>query len=293
MSLVELFCHVDDFCQQYEAWAARKQLLRGRRRGPKTNLCASEIMTILIYFHMSHYRDFKAYYLRHVLTHLRPEFPGLVSYSRFVELTPTVLTLLSSYLHTRYGQPTGLAFIDSTPLPVCHNRRIPRHRTFAGLAERGKTSMGWFYGFKLHLVVNECGELLGVRLTPGNIDDRKPVPQLAQRLFGKLFGDKGYLSQPLFDQLLARGVQLITPLRKNMKNRLIPLADRLLARKRALIETINDQLKNISQIAHTRHRSVDNFAVNVVAGLIAYTHQPKKPSLQLSQTDWADLPLLV
>ena len=236
-------------------------------------------MTILIYFHMSHYRDFKAYYLRHVLTHLRAEFPGLVSYSRFVELTPTVLTLLSCYLHTRYGQPTGLAFIDSTPLPVCHNRRIPRHRTFAGLAERGKTSMGWFYGFKLHLVVNECGELLGVRLTPGNIDDRKPVPQLAQRLFGKLFGDKGYLSQPLFDQLLAQGVQLITPLRKNMKNRLIPLADRLLARKRALIETINDQLKNISQIAHTRHRSVDNFAVNVVAGLIAYTHQPKKPSL--------------
>ncbi|MCB0013783.1 MAG: IS982 family transposase, partial [Anaerolineales bacterium] len=79
----------------------------------------------------------------------------------------------------------------------------------------------------------------------------------------------------------------------NMKNRLIPLADRLLARKRALIETINDQLKSISQIAHTRHRSGDNFAVNVVAGLIAYTHQPKKPSLQLSQTDWADLPLLV
>ena len=135
--------------------------------------------------------------------------------------------------------------------------------------------MGWFYGFKLHLVVNECGELLGVRLTPGNIDDRKPVPQLAQRLFGKLFGDKGYLSQPLFDQLLAQGVQLITPLRKNMKNRLIPLADRLLARKRALIETINDQLKNISQIAHTRHRSVDNFAVNVVTGLLRTLISPR------------------
>lgn len=293
MSLVELFCHVDDFCQQYEAWVAHQQLPCGRRRGPKPQLCASEIMTILIYFHISRYRDFKTYYTRHVWKHLRSDFPGLVSYGRFVELTPTVLTLLCSYLHTQFGQVTGLAFIDSTSLPVCHNRRIQRHRTFAGLAGRGKTSMGWFYGFKLHLVVNECGELLGVRVTPGNVDDRKPVPQLTQRLFGKLFGDKGYLSQPLFDQLFARGLQLITPLRKNMKNRLMPLADRLLARKRALIETINDQLKNISQIAHTRHRSVDNFAVNLVAGLIAYTHQPKKPSLQLSQTDWADLPLLV
>ena len=293
MSLIELFCHVDDFCQEYEVRAAQQQLLRGRRRGPKPQLCASEIMTILIYFHISRYRDFKSYYTRHVQGHLRSEFPGLVSYNRFVELTPTVLTLLCSYLHTQFGQVTGLAFIDSTPLPVCHNRRIHRHQTFAALAGRGKTSMGWFYGFKLHLVVNECGELLGVRVTPGNVDDRKPVPQLTQGLFGKLFGDKGYLSQPLFDQLFARGVQLITPLRKNMKNRLMPLADRLLARKRALIETINDQLKNISQVAHTRHRSVDNFAVNLVAGLIAYTHQPKKPSLQLSQTDWADLPLLV
>ena len=241
MSLVELFCHVDDFCQQYKAQAVRKQLPRGRRRGPKPNLCAIEIMTILIYIHSSRYRDFKTYYQRHVLKHRRLEFPGLVSYGRFVELTPTVLTLLCSYLHTQFGQPTGLAIIDSTPLPVCHNRRIQRHRTFASLAGRGKTSMGWCYGFKLHLVVNECGELLGVRETPGNVDDRKPVPQLTQRLFGKLFGDKGYLSQPLVDQLFACGVQLIIPLRKNMKNRLMPLADRLLARKRALIETSNDQ----------------------------------------------------
>ena len=293
MSLVELFCHVDDFCQQYEAHAATQQLAKGRRRGPRPQLSASEIMTILIHFHVCRYRDFKTFYQRHVLTQLRSEFPGLVSYNRFVELTPTVLTLLCSYLGSRFGQVTGIAFIDSTPLPVCHNRRISRHRVFAGLADRGKTSMGWFYGFKLHLVVNDRGELLAVRVTPGNVDDRKPVPQLTKTLVGKLFGDKGYLSQPLFDQLWSRGLKLVTPIRKNMQNRLMPLLDRLLARKRALIETINDQLKNISQIAHTRHRSVSNFAVNLVAGLIAYTHQPKKPSLQLSQTDWADLPLLV
>ena len=141
--------------------------------------------------------------------------------------------------------------------------------------------MGWFYGFKLHLIVNERGELLTFRLTPGNVDDRHPVPRLVRELFGKLFGDKGYLSQSLFEMLFESGIELITNVRKNMNNRLMPLTDKLLLRKRAIIETINDQLKNISQIEHTRHRSVANFLVNLVAGLIAYCHQPKKPSLNL------------
>ena len=195
---------------------------------------------------------------------------------------PVALLPLCAYLHTRLASSRGLAFIDSTPLPVCHNKRIARHKVFAGLAARGKTSMGWFYGFKLHLVVNDCGELLACQITPGNVDDREPVSALSSRLFGKLIADRGYISQALFEQLLDTfGVQLITKLRKNMKNRLMPLMDKLLLRKRAIIESIVDQLKNISQIEHTRHRSVNNFVVNLVCGLIAYCHQPKKPSLQL------------
>lgn len=142
--------------------------------------------------------------------------------------------------------------------------------------------MGWFYGFKLHLIVNDRGELLSLMLTPGNVDDRKPVPNLVEDLFGKLFADKGYISQPLFDRLLQTfNVQLITKLRSNMKNRLLPLADRVLLRKRSIIETIFDQLKNISQIEHSRHRSPTNFLVNVLCGLIAYCHKPLKPSLGL------------
>jgi transposase len=164
---------------------------------------------------------------------------------------------------------------------------------FAGLAAKGKTSMGWFYGFKLHLVVNELGELLAFYLTPGNVDDRRPVPRLAKKLFGKLFGDKGYISQKLVATLFEQDLQLITPIRKNMKNRLLSLQDKLLLRKRALIETINDQLKNISQIAHTRHRSARNFLVNLVAGLIAYTHQEKKPSLNVSTSEQALLPAVI
>lgn len=294
MSLVELFCDVDDFCLAFEQWTASQELgPTGAKPGPKPRLWASEIMTIIIYFHLSHYRDFKAFYKQYVLCHLRSEFPRLVSYNRFVELMPKALLPLCLYLHARFGQVTGISFIDATPVAVCHNRRIHRHKVFATLATRGKTSMGWFYGFKLHLVVNDRGELLAFYLTPGNVDDRQPVPQLAKKLFGKLFADKGYISQKLVAALFEQDLHLVTPIRRNMKNRLIGLEDKLMLRKRAIIETINDQLKNISQIAHTRHRSVQNFLVNLVAGLIAYTHQEKKPSLNLSTSEQALLPAAI
>lgn len=296
-SLLHLFCHVDDFCQVFlPVW--QKQLLASgaRRRQRQRSLAMSEIMTILIHFHQSHYRDFqvkpwlgKAYYCEHVTKHLCPEFPGLVSYQRFVEYIPSALIPLAAYLRQCcLGRCTGISFLDSTPLVVCHNARISQHKVFAGLAKRGKTSTGWFFGFKLHLVFNDRGELLAVLFTPGNVNDRihgvyahdKPVPKLVQKLFGKIFADKGYLSQPLFEYLLQTfNVRLITKLRSNMKNRLLPLADRLLLRKRAIVETIIDQLKNISQIEHSRHRSVFNYLVNLLCGLIAYSHRPMKPSL--------------
>jgi hypothetical protein len=282
-SLLELFVSVDDFCQVFLPFWERKLMQDGsKKRRRAGQLSASEIMTILIYFHQSHYRDFKTYYLDHVCEHLSKEFPHLVSYERFVILIPSVLGPLSAYLKSLYGRCHGISFMDSTALPVCDNHRIHNHKVFAGLAHRGKGSMGWFYGFKLHLVVNDCGELLACQITPGNVDDREPVPTLSKRLFGKLIADRGYISQALFEQLLDTfGVQLITKLRKNMKNRLMPLIDKLLLRKRAIIESIVDQLKNISQIEHTRHRSPINCFINIIAGLLAYCHQPKKPSLNL------------
>jgi len=284
MSLDDWFCDVDDFCRLFLPDGHRQPLQHGeckRRRGSR--LVLSEIMTILVHFHQSHYRDFKAFYLLHVCRHLAGAFPQRLSYHRLVALIPTALVPLCVYLQTRKGQATGISFIDATSLVVCHNRRIHSLQVFKKIARRGKTSVGWFYGFKLHLVVNDCGELLAFQVTPGNTDDRKPVPHLVKGLMGKLFGDRGYISQQLFETLLEQDLQLITKLRKGMKNKLIPLVDKLLLRKRALIETINDQLKNISQIEHTRHRSVVNWMVNLLAGLAAYTHQPKKPSLNLSQ----------
>lgn len=292
-SLLELFVRVDDFCQVFLPAFEQHLLGNGvRQRRRARSLSTSEVMTILIHFHQSHYRNFKAYYCEHVLPHLRNEFPGLVSYTRFVDFIPSALIPLCAYFQQIcLGACTGVSFIDSTSLEVCLNQRIAFHKVFAGLAERGKTSTGWFYGFKLHLVINDRGELLNVLLTPGNVDDRKPVPKLVRRLFGKVFGDKGYISNDLYQLLLNTfGVQLVTKLRSNAKNRL-PMTwnDRVLLRKRAIVESVIDQLKNISQIEHSRHRSVGNFLVNLLCGLIAYAHQPKKPSL--GREAFASLPV--
>ena len=282
MSLLALFCDVDDFCQQWQAQQPKSLPSVSGQRRRQPGLSESEIMTIVIHFHQSGYRDFKDYYTKQVQVQLRSEFPQLVSYSRFVTLMQRVVLLLWAYAQARCGTCTGISFVDSTALRVCTNRRINRHKVFAGLAARGQCSLGWFYGFKLHLVINQHGEVLAFTLTPGNVDDRKPVPKLARALFGKLFGDKGYLSQPLFKTLLEQGLQLITGIKANMKNRLMLMSDKLLLRKRYIIETINDQLKNQSQIEHSRHRSPVNFVVNVLAGLIAYQWQPKKPAINWS-----------
>lgn len=297
ISLLELFCDVDDFCQAFEAELSKKQLesgsglAEGSRRGkpgPKPRLCASEVMTLLIHFHQSSYRDFKAYYQKYVLVQLRAEFPGLVSYQRFIELLPQCLLALCAYLKRCFGPCTGISFVDSTSLKVCHNLRIHSHKVFEGVARRGKNSMGWFYGFKLHFLCNDRGELLSVYFTPANTDDRKGLLHMIQRMknfFGKIFADRGYISQPLVRQLLTEfGLELFTGLKKNMHTTLpARYEDMFLLRKRTIVETITDQLKNISQLEHSRHRSVANFMVNGLCALIAYCHQPKKPSLRREQ----------
>ena len=152
---------------------------------------------------------------------------------------------------------------------------------FDGIAKRGKTSVGWFYGFKLHLAINDRGELLNVALTPGNVDDRKPVPDLLQGQSGQFFGDKGYISKALARQLRDSGIVLVTKFKKKMKNKLMTWADKQLLRKRALIESVIGQLKHLCQIEHSRHRSPTNFMVNLLSGLIAYSNYPKKPSIAI------------
>ena len=291
MSSVEIFYDVDNYCIAFEKNCKSHFLAENTENNDSNfkmikskNLSLSEVMTITIYFHLSNYRTFKAYYKQYVSTVLKPYFPKLVSYNRFVELIQQTLIPLILYMTKfRTGKCTRISFIDSTTLDVCHNRRIHSHKVFKGFAQRGKSSTGWFYGFKLHLVVNDKGEILSFYLTPGNVDDRDPetIEKLTNDLFGKLFGDKGYLSKKISDILYSKGIHLITKLKKNMKNKLMLMEDKILLRKRAIIEAINDHLKNICQIEHSRHRSFTNFIVNIVSGLVAYSFLPKKPSLRL------------
>jgi Transposase DDE domain len=279
-TLILLFCIVDDFCNGFLPQWNKQMLSYGlKKRNRKHQLSVSEIMTIYIHFHQSHYRDFKNYYLHYVCRHLKPLFPKLVSYERFVVLIKSVLVPLCFFMQSLLGQKTGIYFVDSLIIKACHIKREKQHRVFKDLAKKSRSSIGWFFGFKLHLVINDKGEILAFKLTPANVDDRKPVPDLVKNLIGKLVGDKGYISQALFDKLYQQGLQLITRIKKNMKNRLMLLWDKLLLRKRAVIESVNEQLKNISQIEHTKHRSVWNFLANILAALIAYSLQPKKPSI--------------
>jgi hypothetical protein len=288
MELVSLFYIVDEFCKGFEPqWRAHLVSSGAVKRIKPSSLSLSEILTIVIWFHSSNHKTFKQYYTDYVRVYLGADFPRLVSYGRFVELMSDASAPLHFLLLSLLGSPTRVNFIDSTKVVVCDNHRIHRNKVFKGIAARGKSSMGWFYGFKLHLVVNERGELTSFMLTPGNVADNNPKlgAKLCRSLSGKLYGDRGYISKDLFETLWRQGIQLITGIRKNTKNRLLPLWDKLMLRKRNLIETINDQLKNSNQIEHTRHRSPRNFLTNVLAGLVAYQLQPKKPCLHFTKPE--------
>jgi len=287
MNLDQLFTDIDDFCHHVVPSQKSNRLPSEiKKRHRQKCLCESEIMSIVIAYQMSGYRTFKWFYLKHVMVFWQKAFPTLPSYNRFVELMSSCLEPLTAFMQSRCGKSEGIAFIDSTPLCVCDNLRIARHKTFAGVPGRSKSSTGWFYGFKLHFTVNDCGDILSFCLTRGNVDDRTTVLILAKNWFGKLLGDKGYISQKL-TALLAQeyDVELITSIKKNMKSRVLAAFDKLILRKCSIIETINDQLKNVFNLEHSRHRSLTNFALNVVASLVAYSYQEKKPSLNIRRQD--------
>ena len=284
--VTEIYCLADDFCKEF-AVQQEKYMIEDKsrpHRNKPNRMSDAEIMVILILFHSGGFHCFKHYYLEYVCKHLLHLFPQRVSYNRFVELEKEVLLPLAIFIkQVLLGKCTGISFVDSTPLRVCRNQRILIHKTFEGLAEQGKCSMGWFFGFKLHLIINDKGEILNFMLTPGNVDDREPLKQakFLKKIKGKLCADKGYIGQVLFENLFTDGIQLITKVKNNMKNSLMSIADKIPLRKRALIETVNDELKNIAQIEHSRHRSFDNFIANSLSAIAAYCFFEKKPAIDL------------
>lgn len=246
----------------------------------------SEIMTILVMFQLSHYKCFKDFYINSIQEIYQKEFPKLLSYNRFVELMPSAFMPLLVLIHSLKGKETGKYFTDSTKLAVCHNLRINRNKVFKDCAKRGKTSTGWFFGFKLHLIINDKGEIMNFTMTSGNVHDTKVVETLTDKLKGWLFGDRGYVSKSLQESLKKQGLELITTLKKNMQKQILDPLKKHYLKQRGIVETVIDQLKNLMTIDHTRHRSVMNMQVNVLSGLLAYIFKPKKPSVGFKKLNY-------
>ncbi|MBP6892610.1 IS982 family transposase [Candidatus Babeliales bacterium] len=280
--LTQLYCTIDDFCKLLEQELGKKRLLGSEKSRNYFKISLSEIATIAIYYHYSGYKNFKNYYEKKVKIHLKNEFPTAPSYSRIVELKQNIFWFLALFSQAVTSSCTGISIVDSTSLQVCHPRRIYRHKIFKGIAERGKTSIKWFFGFKLHMTINQFGEIISFFITPGNVSDgnQDVLDKITKDMFGKLLADKGYLGR--FKDLYERGITIIHGLRSNMKNQLMSLFDKLLLRQRGIIETVFGILKESFNLEHSRHRSIKGFFINIFTTLIAYAFRPKKPTINLS-----------
>ncbi len=270
LTTIALFCCLDDFARSFEDWEHHRLIPTGRKRRRPGKLSLGEMLFIMVLFHLSPFKTFKDFWIYGVEQKYRPCFGELPTYARFVSLMPRLFIPFCVLLHSLRGTETGIYIADSTKLAVCHNARISRNRVFKGLAARGRSSMGWFYGFKLHVIINHNGEIMAVKITPANTDDREPLEKMVAGLEGKLLGDKGYISKNLFSRLWQRGLHLLTGIRKNMKNHLMPLFDKLLLRNRFIVETLFDKLKSDMGLEHTRHRSATNAFVHILSCLTAY-----------------------
>lgn len=279
--LTRIFCQIDDFCKEFERYKKGNllpSLSPTTQRGPACCLSDSEIMTILILFQSSRWRDFKNYYNSLLNTHHKAAFPTLPSYNRFIAILNRVIFLLILFSQTNLGKRTGIYYIDSTCLPVCHLKRSKRHKTFEEIATYGKTSMGWFFGLKLHIVINDRGELIAFKITRANQHDVKGGESLLETLKGLAFGDKGYIGQELFSRLLKKGLKLITRVRKNMKSPMISALEKQLLKQRNMVETVINHLKHHYHVWHTRHRSIANAMTHLIAAIASYVIEPLKMS---------------
>ena len=292
--VTEIFCTVDDFCKQMTQILNENSIESNntvKKRHRKCKMSDSEVITIMVLFHLKGYRCLKHFYINHVKQYMQSEFPETVSYNRFVELqSKSVLPMVVFLQSCCLGKCSGISFLDSTVLKACHHKREKQNKVFKGIATKGRGTMGWFFGFKLHIIINERGEIIDFLITQGNVDDRQPLKDKTfhDKVFGKIFADRGYIGKDLFEKLFVDGIHLVTKIKKNMKNALMHIYDKILLRKRAVVESVNDILKNQCQIQHTRHRSFDNFITNLISGLIAYAFYPTKPNINIDNLQRID-----
>ena len=299
--LVEIFIKCDDFMLELEDFFSKhslpnldKHILKKERL-----MTRSEMMTIVIFYHYSGFKCFKYYYKIVIKNLLKKYFPASFSYSRFIQLMPELNLYLTIFMTAfRLAAPTEANYIDSKRLVVCHNRRIKNNKVFKNLAKRGKSSTGWFFGFKLHLVINHLGQIVLFRISQGNVADNNHnlLKSIANKLQAFLFGDRGYISK-ITEELKEKGLHLITKLRKNMKPKNLIPKEKYYLKHRGLIETVFDFLKHIFDIEHARNRSQANYFVNVLSAIIAYTFYDNNPSIpayqeKMNMQDFKDICLI-
>jgi hypothetical protein len=280
ISLIQMFLDIDDFCQDYEKWQAHhpdEQVSKWT-----SVLFRSEAMTILVYYHHSGYKCFQYYYERLVLGLMKSYFPKVPTYKYFLKLIPRCFDLIFLYAtyQSQNTQRTGIYYVDSKRLPVCHNKRIHSHRVFKDIAQRGKSSTGWFYGLKVHLIINNLGEIVSFLFSSANFTDnnQQVLRNLLKGLKGYCYGDKGYLTK-LFEEFYTNGLKLVTKIRRNMKNQLMPIQEKYDLMKRGVIESVNDILMTVCDIEHTRHRSPINAMTHMISALIGYNYLDNKPTV--------------
>jgi len=281
--LTEIFIECDDYLIKLEEYLESKSLPDPDTRQVKKErkMGTSEMMAIVIFYHYSGFKCFKWYYNIVIRILLKSYFPNAFSYSRFIQLMPELnLHLIIFMTAFRLSDPTEANYIDSKKLIVCHNRRIKKGKVFKGLAKRGKSSTGWFFGFKLHLIINHLGEIVLFKITQGNVADNNHelLKSIAENIQGFLFGDKGYISKIAAD-LKQKGLHLITKVRKNMKPKNLTPKQKYYLKHRGLIETVFDILKHIFDIEHSRNRSQPNYFVNVLSAVLAYSFWEGNPSI--------------
>jgi len=286
--LVQIFLEVDDFMQGMHRYLNSQSLPNpnGTTRNRHRKMSESEMMTIVIYYHVSGFKCFKWYYNYVIKKLFADYFPESFSYNRFINLMAELNLYLMFFMTAcRLSIPTDGNYIDSKKLVVSHNRRIKDHKVHKGIAKRGKSSTGWFFGFKLHLIINHFGEIVLFQLSPGNLADNNHnlLESIADKLQCFLFGDKGYISK-IAASLKMKGLNLITKLRKNMKKKqLLSPEQKYYMRHRGLIETVFDIMKSTLDIEHSRNRSTKNYFTNILSALIAYTFLDKIPCIPTYQ----------
>jgi hypothetical protein len=278
--LVKMYSELDDLLQDYQFFLVSKGEKFERR---KTLLSDAETGTILAMYHLFGYKCFKYYYEDMILGRLKSWFPNAPQYKVFLRYTKMSWELMHLWLLFKIAgsKKSGTYFIDSKKLEVCHLKRAHQHQVFKDVAHKGKTSTGWFYGLKVHLVINDLGEIMAFEITPGNVADnnRELLKRLLDDLQGICVGDKGYQSA-LFECFYEKSLHLLVKPKKNAKKK-VPEQMRLvkLSRKRALIESVFDILSSVLDIEHSRHRSSTNGFVNILSALVAYQYREQKPSL--------------